>query len=73
MLRDFLLRYLLTLVILMTTSLSSGAYSHYGRKQLKVLDEAIKNQEIYHEATKSEMRSLLAKMDTASSDSLKWV
>lgn len=73
MIRDLFLKYILFSVILMTTALPSVASSRYGRKQLKELDEAIRNQEMYHEATKAEMRSVLAKMDTASSDSLKWV
>ena len=73
MIRDLFLKYILFSAILMTTALPSVASSRYGRKQLKELDEAIRNQEMYHEATKAEMRSVLAKMDTASSDSLKWV
>lgn len=49
-------------------SAEAGKY----RKQLKALDEAIREQPSYHEALENEMRNVLAMMDTATSDSLKW-
>lgn len=64
--------YLLSVVLMVAAALPSAASGNY-RKQLKVLDDAIRNQAKYHEAAEEEIRGLLTEMKAASSDSMKWV
>lgn len=64
--------YLLSVVLMVAVALPSAASGNY-RKQLKVLDDAIRNQAKYHEAAEEKIRGLLTEMKAASSDSMKWV
>ena len=64
--------YLLSVVLMVAAALPSAASGNY-RKQLKVLDDAIRNQAKYHEAAEEKIRGLLTEMKAASSDSMKWV
>ena len=64
--------YLLSVVLMVAAALRSAASGNY-RNQLKVLDDAIRNQAKYHEAAEEKIRGLLTEMKAASSDSMKRV